>query len=100
MGRRAVSADIEAFVPAETEARHTLSPMSEITVPRISLVTSMQPAGIFNRFALDMNSSPPGNIPYLRLDLPTCSGVTAAGVATLKRGAPARMASVMKLGAK
>ena len=62
---------LAAFVPARRDvvarpaldlvafagkARHTLSPMSEITVPlsRISRVTSMQPAGIVNRFAFDM----------------------------------------------
>jgi hypothetical protein len=44
--------DLVAFAG---KALHTLSPMSEITaaLSRISRVTSMQPAGIFSRFALD-----------------------------------------------
>jgi hypothetical protein len=45
--------DLAAFAG---KARHTLSPMSAIIVPlsRTSRVTSMQPAGIVNRFAFDM----------------------------------------------
>ena len=42
-------------------------------------------------------------VPYrfrLRLDLPTGIGTTVLGVLVPKRGAPAWMASVMKLGAR